>query len=302
MFPDAKLIHFCEWYYGTPGSDVGFDPEFPASFDTQAKLRTWNALHNLNLEHCDVGVSPTHWQRSRHPAVYQDKIQVIHEGIDTELLRPDPTAHLTLPNGHTVKAGDPVITYVARNLEPYRGFHSFMRALERVQKAHKTCHAIIVGGDDVSYGQKPQGAANWREKMLQEVTLDASRTHFLGKVPYDVYRKVLQVSAAHVYLTYPFVLSWSMPEAMASGCLIVGSDTAPVREVLSNGSNGLLVDFFSPQQIAEQMMQVLNHHTDMASMRQNARADVQNSLSAPMGERGYRALVAKLHVPAFAQT
>lgn len=289
VFPDAKLIHFCEWYYGTPGSDVGFDPEFPASFDTQAKLRTWNALHNVNLEHCDVGVSPTHWQRSRHPAVYQDKIQVIHEGIDTELLRPAPTAHLTLPNGHTVKAGEPVITYVARNLEPYRGFNSFMRALEQVQKAHKTCHTIIVGGDDVSYGQKPQDAANWREKMLQEVTLDASRTHFLGKVPYDVYRKVLQVSAAHVYLTYPFVLSWSMLEAMASGCLIVGSDTAPVREVVSNGSNGLLVDFFSPQRIAEQIALCLNHPADMASMRHHARVDVQNSFGAKLGERGYRA-------------
>jgi glycosyltransferase involved in cell wall biosynthesis len=208
---------------------------------------------------------------------------------------------LTLPNGHTVKAGDPVITYVARNLEPYRGFHSFMRTLERVQKAHKTCHAIIVGGDDASYGQKPQGAANWREKMLQEVTLDASRTHFLGKVPYDVYRKVLQVSAAHVYLTYPFVLSWSMLEAMASGCLIVGSDTAPVREIISNGRNGLLVDFFTPQRVAEQIALCLNHPADMASMRHLARVDIQNSLSAKMGEQGYKALVAKLHGAAISQ-
>jgi glycosyltransferase involved in cell wall biosynthesis len=165
-----------------------------------------------------------------------------------------------------------------------------------------TCHAIIVGGDDVSYGQNPQGANNWREKMLQEVTLDASRTHFLGKVPYDVYRKVLQVSAAHVYLTYPFVLSWSMLEAMASGCLIVGSDTAPVREVISNGNNGLLVDFFSPQRTAEKIALCLHHPADVASMRQNARVDIQNSLGAKMGERGYRTLIAELHGPAFAQT
>lgn len=291
VFPDAKLIHFCEWYYGTPGSDVGFDPEFPANFDTQAKLRTWNALHNLNLEHCDVGVSPTQWQRSRHPAVYQDKIQVIHEGIDTELLRPDPTAHLTLPNGHAVKAGDPVITYVARNLEPYRGFHSFMRALEQVQKAHKTCHAIIVGGDDVSYGQKPHDAANWREKMLQEVTLDASRTHFLGKVPYDVYRRVLQVSAAHVYLTYPFVLSWSMLEAMASGCLIVGSDTAPVKEVIEHGRNGVLVNFFDPEAIAEEITISLEHPADLRPMRASALLAANAGYGLVRGEKLYRQII-----------
>ena len=128
VFPDARLVHFCEWFYGTPNSDSGFDPEFPASFDSQAKLRTWNALHTLNLEHCDAGVSPTEWQRSRHPLAYQGKIALAHEGVDTELLGPDASAHLTLPNGHTVRAGDPVITYVARNLEPYRGFHTFMRA------------------------------------------------------------------------------------------------------------------------------------------------------------------------------
>src|SRR5262249_48535318 len=128
--------------------------------------------------------------------------------------------------------GDPVVTYVARNLEPYRGFHVFMRALQRIQRRHLRCHALIVGGDDVSYGRKPSDAAHWRERMLREVKLDAARTHFLGRVPYEHYLRVLQVSAAHVYLTYPFVLSWSMLEAMACGALLIGSDTAPVREVI----------------------------------------------------------------------
>lgn len=291
IFPHAKLIHFCEWYYGSPGSDMGFDPEFPTNFDARAKLRTWNALHNLNLEHCDIGVSPTQWQRSRHPVVYQDKIQVIHEGIDTQLLRPDPAACFTLPNGHTVKAGDPVVTYVARNLEPYRGFHSFMRALERVQKAHNTCHAIIIGGDDVSYGKKPHEAANWREKMLKDVTLDANRTHFLGKVPYDVYRKVLQVSAVHVYLTYPFVLSWSMLEAMASGCLIVGSDTAPVKEVIEQGRNGLLVNFFDSKAIAEEVVMALEHPADVMPIRERARRLSNELFGVAQGEELYRQLI-----------
>lgn len=292
VFPDARLIHFCEWFYGTPDSDMGFDPEFPCSFDSQTRMRTWNALHTLNLTHCDIGVSPTEWQRSRHPSEFLPKIHLAHEGIDTDLLRPDATAQLTLPNGHTVRAGDPVITYVARNLEPYRGFHSFMRALERVQKAHPQCHAVIVGGDEVSYGQKPADAPNWREKLLREVKLDATRTHFLGKVPYDVYRRVLQVSAAHIYLTYPFVLSWSMLEAMASGCLLIASRTGPVQEVISEGANGLLTDFFDTGALADRMVEALHGGASLQSLRQAAQAHVRAHFSLIQGEKRFRTLLA----------
>jgi glycosyltransferase involved in cell wall biosynthesis len=291
IFPNARLIHFCEWFYGTNASDVNFDPEFPTDFDGMARLRTWNALHLLNLESCDVGVSPTAWQRSRHPLAYQPKIELVHEGVDTDLLGPDPQATLTLPNGVTLKAGEPVITYVARNLEPYRGFHSFMRALEKIQKSHKTCHTIIVGGDDVSYGQKPKDAANWREKMLSQVQLDPTRTHFLGKVPYDVYRKVLQVSAAHVYLTYPFVLSWSMLEAMASGCLVIGSKTAPVQEVIEHGANGLLVDFFDVGAIADTTLGALDSGAGNTALRAAAQAHVAKHYSLAQGDLAYRRLI-----------
>jgi glycosyltransferase involved in cell wall biosynthesis len=145
---------------------------------------------------------------------------------------------------HTLHAGQPIVTYVARNLEPYRGFHSFMRCLPQLLQQHPDCQVLIVGGDDVSYGSKPKDAANWREKLQGEVALDPARVHFLGRIPYDSYRKVLQISAAHVYLTYPFVLSWSMLEAMASGCLVIGSATPPVQEVIRHNENGLLVDFF----------------------------------------------------------
>lgn len=286
VFPDAKLVHLCEWYYNADGADLGFDPEFPLSFDDRARIRTWNALHTLNLTNCDVGISPTHWQKSRHPEIFQSKIVVQHEGIDTGALGPDPNAHITTPSGVTLKAADPVITYVARNLEPYRGFHIFMRALERIQKEHKTCHAVIVGGDGVSYGKKPRDAANWREQMLGEVKLDPIRTHFLGRLPYAQYLRVLQVSAAHVYLSYPFVLSWSLLEAMACGVPIVGSDTAPVREVIRAGENGRLVGFFDGQAVAQAALGLLKSRQAQVSMRKQVQADAQlYGLSS--GRKGY---------------
>ena len=291
VFPDARLIHFCEWFYSSNDADWAFDPEFPASFDDKARVRTWNALHTLNLENCDAGITPTHWQHSRHPAAYRDKIAVIHEGIDTELLGPDSNAQLTLKSGLTLKAGDPVITYVARNLEPYRGFHSFIRALEIVQKKHKHCHAVLVGGDDVSYGKRPTDAPNWREKMLREVKLDPQRTHFLGKVPYDTYRKVLQVSAAHVYLTYPFVLSWSMLEAMASGCLVIGSRTPPVEEVIHDGRNGVLVNFFEPKGIAERVVEALQQPARFSTLRMAAAKHVRAHYARSAGLDAYQLLL-----------
>ncbi len=270
MFPDARLVHYCEWYYGGDDADVGFDPEFPATFDDRARIRTWNALHTLNLENCDQGVTPTQWQWSRHPAVYRDKIAVIHEGIDTERLGPDPNAVFKTPSGVVLKAGDPVITYVARNLEPYRGFHIFMRVLEKIQQQHPTCHAVIVGGDDVSYGRKPPQAPSWREHMLREVKLDAARTHFVGKLPYDDYVRVLQMSAAHVYLTYPFVLSWSLLEAMACGCHVIASDTAPVREVIADGRNGRLVNFHEVASLAHRIFDATKTEGGSAGIRKVA--------------------------------
>jgi hypothetical protein len=240
-----------------------------------ASIRSRNALHLLNLENCDQAITPTHWQHSLHPKAYQDKIQVIHEGIDTANLGPDPCATLQLPNGQILKAGDPVVTYVARNLEPYRGFHSFMRALPQVLREHPTCQVVIVGGDGVSYGSKPKDAPNWRTKLLAENPLDLSRVHFLGKVPYETYKKVLQVSAVHVYLTYPFVLSWSLLEALASGCLIVGSDTAPVREVLRHGHNALLTSVLEPDVIALDLLNTLNDRMQLHPLRQAARRTAQ---------------------------
>lgn len=190
-----------------------------------------------------------------------------------------------------MRAGDPVITYVARNLEPYRGFHIFMRALERIQKQHKTCHALIVGGDDVSYGRRPNDAPNWREKMLREVSLDPARTHFVGKLPYDQYIKVLQVSAAHLYLTYPFVLSWSLLEAITTGCPVVASNTAPVKEFLSEGPHSRLVDFFDVEQLkmaAVEMLWESRKNVGIRPVERQSEKPIDNVQSAL---RAYRKLI-----------
>lgn len=290
VFPGARLIHLCEWYYGMPGSDAGFDPEFPITADDRARMRTWNALHALNLTNCDVGISPTAWQRAQHPAEFHPKIHVLHEGIDTGAFVPDPQARFTTPSGTVLQAGDPVVTYVARNLEPYRGFHVFMRALAEVQRRHPTCHALIVGGDEVSYGRRPLDAANWREKMQREVRLDPARTHFTGRLPRAVYRKVLQVSAAHVYLTYPFVLSWSLLEAMATGCLVIGSRTAPVEEVVRDRANGILVDFFEANEVAARVIETLEEPRRFGLLRATARADMRCH-DVELGIQGYSRLV-----------
>ncbi|OLU26438.1 glycosyltransferase family 4 protein [Pseudomonas sp. PA27(2017)] len=290
-FPGCKLIHFCEYYYRTDGADAGFDPEFPLTLDSAASIHSRNALHLLNLENCDAAITPTRWQHSLHPAAYHDKIKVIHEGIDTDNLGPDPNAVLNLPNGQQLRAGDPVVTYVARNLEPYRGFHQFMRALPRLFTAHPSCQVVIVGGDGVSYGSKPKDAPNWRTKLLRENLIDANRVHFLGNVPYATYKKVLQVSAVHVYLTYPFVLSWSLLEAMACGCLVVASDTAPVREVIRDGDNGLLLNFFDAVELCKRLLQVLEQPWKFDLLRHSAWSKAQE-YAVKEGNQGYiRAMV-----------
>ena len=275
IFPACKLVHLCEYYYHSVGVDLDFDPEFPATLDDRARIRARNALQLLNLEHSDVAIAPTQWQKSLFPKAYQAKIKVVHEGIKVEDLGPDPQACFKLPNGRVLKAGEPVVTYVSRNLEPYRGFHCFVRALPSLLERHPQCEVVIVGGDDVSYGRRPEGAPNWREKMLKEVRLDPARVHFTGAIAYAEYCKLLQVSAAHVYLTYPFVLSWSMLEAMASGCLVIGSRTPPVEEVLIDGFNGLLVDFFDGTQIVDTILHALEQPAESQSLRQRARETVR---------------------------
>jgi glycosyltransferase involved in cell wall biosynthesis len=280
IFPRALLLGYFEFFYRLKGADVGFDPAELPSFDSAARLRTKNAGNLLGLEATDAGQCPSLWQKSTYPALYQPKLQVVHEGIDTDLVVPDAAARLSLPGvSLELAAGDEIVTYVARNLEPYRGFPSFMRSLPAILEARPAAQVIIVGGDEVSYGARLPDGCSYRQQLLDELgdALDTRRVHFLGKVPYPVFLKVLQISRVHVYLSYPFVLSWSMLEAMAAECLVVGSRTAPVEEVIRDGENGVLVDFFSPQEIAGQVIEALADPKRFAALRKQARQTIIES-------------------------
>jgi glycosyltransferase involved in cell wall biosynthesis len=277
VFPECPLIGFFEFFYRGTGSDVDFDPEFPPTLDDRLRVRVKNANMLLNLEACDWGVSPTEWQKRQHPAVFLPRMSVIHDGIDTAVARPDPAAVLDIPEqGLRLTTGDEVVTFAVRNLEPYRGFHIFMRALPELQRLRPKARIVVLGGDEVSYGKPPEAGGTWRDLMLRELEgkLDLDRIHFLGQVPYATYLRLLQVSSAHVYLTYPFVLSWSMLEAMSAGCLVIGSRTPPVEEVIEDGVNGLLVDFFSPGEIAARAAEAVARPDAFAPLRARARADI----------------------------
>ena len=246
VWPEAKLLVYAEFYYRGRGADVGFDPEFnPPSFDQVMIAQGRTAHLGQALLHADRGLSPTEWQASTYPPALRQMIDVVFDGVNTDIMAPNPAATLTLPSGQVLHAGDEVLTFVNRNLEPYRGYHIFMRALPEVLAARPQAQVVIVGGDEVSYGAPPK-QGRWKDIFLDEVKdrLDLSRVHFLGKVPYPTFVSIMQVSRVHAYLTYPFVLSWSMMEAMSAGCLVVGARVPPVQEAIRDGVNGRLVDFF----------------------------------------------------------
>jgi glycosyltransferase involved in cell wall biosynthesis len=278
VWPKTKLVLHAEFYYTSEGANINFDPEFPndSSFNSRYEVRLNNAPILLALADADWGVAPTMWQKSRFPEFMQSKIVVMHEGIDTDLLSPNPYASFTLPNGRRLNRFDEVITFLNRNLEPYRGYHIFMRALPAILANRPLAHAVIIGGDEVSYGPPAPNNATWKKLFFDEVKdrLPLDRVHFVGKIPYSSYVDLMSISAAHIYLTYPFVLSWSMLEAMSMGRVVIGSRTSPVEEVIIHGENGLLVDFFDVDGLSETVTETLANPLDFSDLRVAARQSI----------------------------
>jgi glycosyltransferase involved in cell wall biosynthesis len=276
VWPATRLALYAEFFYHPRGLDADFDPEIQ-----QPTVATYNVTTSLQaplllaMHTADAGVAPTRWQAETFPAHFRDRIAVIHDGIDTERVRPDPAAQITV-GSHIFRPGDEVLTFVSRNLEPYRGYHIFMRALPEVLRARPEAHVVIVGGQEAGYGPLHPSRKPWKQIFLDEVKagLDLQRVHFVGTIPYGTFVNLMSVTRVHAYLSYPFVLSWSMLEAMSAGALVVGSATAPVQEVVRHGENGLLVDFFDVGRWSAVLTEALAAPETFAPLRQAARATI----------------------------
>ena len=275
VWPEAKKIVYAEFFYSPHGRDTNFDPEFKNdNVTSSAWIRARTGAMLLDLHQADHAVAPTHWQASTFPDYHQPRIKVIHEGVRTDLVKPDQGATFAIPEKNlTLKSGDEVLTYVGRNLEPYRGYHIIMRSLPKILQERPNAHVVIVGGDSLSYGTRAPGEKSWKETILSELEgqIDHARVHFVGLLDYPRFLSLLQISRAHAYLTYPFVLSWSMLEAMSAGALVIGSSTPPVREVISHGRNGLLVDFFDVPAWSNAIIDALSRPEHYLGMRAAAR-------------------------------
>jgi glycosyltransferase involved in cell wall biosynthesis len=279
VWPEARYVGYFEWWYQPNGPDVAFLSEEPQSEDDLCRTRARNAPILADLAACDVGITPTKWQQAQFPAVFHDRLTVLHDGVLTDVYAPAPGTRLRL-DGLDLGHAEEIITYVARGMEPYRGFPEFMAAMEIVQQRRPNAHVVVVGEDRVAYGRKLPDGDSYRKRALEGGRFDMARLHFTGLLPRPSYLKVLQASSVHVYLTVPFVLSWSMMEAMSAGCLIVGSDTEPVRELIRDGENGRLAPFRDPEKIADAVCDVLARPAAHAPMRVRARETILKSYAA----------------------
>jgi len=298
VWPKAPMLGYMEFYYQTEDVDVGFDPEFPIGVEDFPRIRAKNAINHIALNLGGEGQSPTDWQISTYPDWARSRINLLWEGVQLDRCKPDPKvrrAPLTI-DGMTIEPSDKLVTYVSRDLEPYRGFPLMMRAVPHLLKARKDIKIVMIGGDGVSYGNAPPNGESWKTVMSREIGngLDPSRVVFPGRVAYETYLSVLQRSDAHVYLTYPFVASWSMREALATGCAIVGSDTQPVREFITHGENGLLTSFFDPPALARTIVELIEDTDLNRRLRANARRYAEARLSMTDYLAAYEALIERM--------
>jgi glycosyltransferase involved in cell wall biosynthesis len=291
VYPGVPAIGYMEFYYQTDGADVVFDPEFPIDPADFPRIRAKNAINHIALNIDGYGVTPTRWQLSTYPDWAQRRIELMWEGVNLDLCSPDEKArHAQLKIGDmTIRRNDTLVTYVSRDLEPYRGVHTMIRALPAMLRARKNLKVVMVGGDGVSYGAPAPNGGTWREFFMKEVAdqIDASRIVFPGRIEYATYLAMLRRSDAHVYLTYPFVASWSLRESLAIGCAIVGSDTEPVSEFITHCRNGLLTSFFEPQGLADAVLEVVEDKRLDQKLRAGARDYAERNLSMDDYLRAY---------------
>ena len=257
-FPNTRRAALFEWYYNAFGSDVDFLRCGDVEPDRQLRLRTWNAQTLLELADVDLAVTPTGWQQKQFPLQFRSQLHVIHEGIDCDLLESLRGSDTQLPACLAGKSNVEVLTYVSRGFEEYRGFPQAMQVFNELLRQRPGLQILIAGSDVVAYGGERSDGRTWGTWAEQEFALDPERTHWLGALQTAQYHQLLACSDVHLYLTVPFVLSWSLLEAMAAGCSIVASATAPVEEVIRDGVNGMLVDFFDPVAQADAISTLLD--------------------------------------------
>lgn len=273
IFPDVPLAIYFEWFCNAEGAAIGFDGNVPNQ-EYREKIRTNNAQVIMDLAACDLAITPTYWQKAQFPKEFHNKINVIHDGVDINTCKPDDNAEFIVPDSNIkLTKNDEIITYATRGMEPFRGFPEFMQAVEILQKKRPNAHFVIGGQDAVYYGE-PLKSGTYKELMLNKLNLDLSRIHFVGALNFNDYVKLLQVSSVHVYSTVPFILSWSILEAMAMECTVVASNTAPVLEVMKDNYNGLLFDFYNVNQMVEKIEYALNNPNKMKEIKSNARKTV----------------------------
>lgn len=274
VWADVPVIGGFEYYFIPEGGLIGFDPEFREQPDIAPKLRARNAPNYLSFMACNDGHTATLWQKNTYPALFHSKIKVLHEGIRTDLLTPDHTGPEALTIGRVkFQRGDEIVTYIARSMEPSRGIHIMLRSLPALQKARPRARVAIIGSDDISYGSRLPDGQTFRQMLMKQLgdTVDWSRVHFVGQIPYPSLIRLLQLSHCHVYLTAPFVVSWSLLEAMALEKTVVASNVSPVQAFVEHGRNGFLVDFFAPDKLATQVADVLAHPDNYREIGRAAR-------------------------------
>jgi glycosyltransferase involved in cell wall biosynthesis len=297
VFPGVPILGYFEFYYRIHGTDVNFDPEFPMPQSRFSAVRGKNGVNLLALALEQYGQAPTKWQHHTYPEWAQKQIRIIEEGVDLDICKPDPKiAKKTVTIGKlTVTPRQKLITYVARNLEPYRGFHTFMRALPKILEQRPDVVVSIVGGDEVSYGAAPPHGT-WREVMMKEVgnKIDLTRVHFMGKVPYEQHLTLLKRSDAHVYLSYPFVASWSLREALAAGCVVIGADTETVTEFVKHDQNGLVVPTIDHAALTSTVLRALKDTKLATRLRTGARAYAEKHFDMKDYLARYRAYIEEI--------